>query len=119
MKSIIRLNIFLIGILWADGGFIPPSGGYEISSADQAAIIRILPDGEELMILARAHPDAAYQGFAWVIPLPSRPLIEEVDVQLFVDIANLTVPVYEGAGCSGSAASHRYRRRWGRRYQRR
>ncbi|GAH98907.1 unnamed protein product, partial [marine sediment metagenome] len=49
MKKLSLLVIF-INLIWADGGIMPPQGDYEIYSSDQVAIIKILPDSEELSI---------------------------------------------------------------------
>jgi hypothetical protein len=100
MKKILLLIIF-ISLIWADGGMMPPQGDYEIYSSDQVAIIKILPDSEELSILVKAHYVNDYNGFAWVIPLPSQPQVSEVDIELFTNLAHLTAPLYAGGGCSG------------------
>jgi len=100
MKKILLLIIF-ISLIWADGGMMPPQGDYEIYSSDQVAIIKILPDSEELSILVKAHYVNDYNGFAWVIPLPSQPQVSEVDVELFTNLAHLTAPLYAEGGCSG------------------
>jgi hypothetical protein len=83
MKQLI-LSISLIGILWADGGFIPPPGNVEIYSADQVALIKILPGAEELSILVKAHWVQNYGGFAWVVPLPALPQVDQVEVHMVI-----------------------------------
>ena len=100
MKKLSLLAIF-IRLIWADGGMIPPQGDYEIYSSDQVAIIKVLPDSEELSILVKAYWVNDYNGFAWVIPLPSQPQVSEVDVELFTNLAHLTAPLYTEGGCSG------------------
>lgn len=104
MKQLI-LSISLIGILWADGGFIPPPGNVEIYSADQVALIKILPGAEELSILVKSqwvnYGGFDYAGFAWVIPVPALPEIEQLDTELFTDLAYLSAPIRPSGGCAG------------------
>lgn len=104
MKYVL-LSLILINFVWADGGVIPPSpgpqGDYEIYSSDQVAIIKILPDSEELSILVKTSWLDDYNGFAWIVPLPSLPEVSEVDVELFTDCAYLTAPIWPTGGCEG------------------
>lgn len=100
MKKLSLLAIFM-RLIWADGGMIPPQGDYEIYSSDQVAIIKVLPDSEELSILVKAYWVNDYNGFAWIIPLPYQPQVSEVDVELFTNLAHLTAPLYAEGGCSG------------------
>jgi hypothetical protein len=100
MKRLILLIIF-IGLLWADGGFIPPPGNVEIYGADQIAVIKILPGVEELSILVKAQWVQNYEGFAWIIPLPNLPEIDEIDTELFTDLAYVSAPIRPSGGCTG------------------
>jgi hypothetical protein len=101
------LPIIICGLCWADGGMWPPQGDYEIFSSDQVAIIKKTSTGEELSILVKAQWSYgdAFNGFAWIVPLPSPPQIEEVNTELFTDLAYLSTPLYTGGGCSGPFAS--------------
>jgi hypothetical protein len=97
---LILLSI-LIGLIWADGGFIPPPGNVEIYSSDQVAVIKIIPNGEELSILVKAQWVQNYEGFAWIIPTPGLPEIDEIDTELFTDLAYLSAPIRPTGGCAG------------------
>ena len=104
MKYLLPL-IILINLAWTDGGVLPPSSGptgdYEIYSSDQVAIIKILPDSEELSILVKTQWFDNYNGFAWIVPLPALPEVSEVDIDLFTDCAYLTAPRRPSGGCEG------------------
>lgn len=104
MKYLLPLLI-LINLVWTDGGVLPPSSGptgdYEIYSSDQVAIIKILPDSEELSILVKTHWFDNYNGFAWIVPLPALPTVSEVNIDLFTDCAYLTAPRRPSGGCEG------------------
>lgn len=104
MKRLLLLAVFF-NLFWADGGIMPPQGDYEIYGSHQVAVIKVLPGAEELSILVKAHWVNEYNGFAWVIPLPSEPQISEVDVDLFTDLAHLSAPLYAGGGCGGPFSS--------------
>jgi len=98
------LSSFFISLVWADGGMFPP-WDYEIYSADQVAIIKILPDTEELSILVKAYWFDDYYGFAWIVPLPSLPEVNEVNVELFTELSDLASPYRYTGGCYGSYSS--------------
>ncbi len=100
MKKLIILSIFVC-LARTDGGFIPPPGNVEIYSADQVAVIKITPSGEELSILVKAQWVQDYAGFAWIIPMPSLPQIDEIDTELFTDLAYLSAPIRPTGGCAG------------------
>jgi hypothetical protein len=100
VKKLILLST-IIGLIWADGGFIPPPGNVEIYSADQVAVIKIIPNGEELSILVKAQWVQNYEGFAWIIPMPDLPEIHEIDTELFTDLAYLSAPIRPTGGCAG------------------
>ena len=93
--TVIALSV----LIWADGGMIPPTGDYEIYSQDQVAILKLLPDTQELSILAKAYWNNEYYGFAWVIPLPDMPTINTVEVEIFNDLADMTSPYRYQGGC--------------------
>ena len=100
MKTLILLTT-IIGLIRADGGFIPPPGNVELYSADQVAVIKIIPNGEELSILVKAQWVQTYEGFAWIIPMPDLPEIHEIDTELFTDLAYLSAPIRPTGGCAG------------------
>ncbi len=97
----IWLLLLVACFLWADGGMIPPID-HEIYGADQVAVIKILPDSEELSILAKFDYTYEYNGFAWVVPLPSLPSIYEISESLFINLSNLSASYQRYGGCHGS-----------------
>jgi len=102
------LIVSMVGLLRADGSIWPPQGDYEIYSSSQVAVMKKIPGGEELSILVKAVWSFDYNGFAWIVPVPSEPQIEEVDEQLFTDLAYMSAPVYAGGGCSPFARGDYY-----------
>jgi hypothetical protein len=94
------LILTIVALLRADGSLWPPQGDYEIYSSSQVAVLKKIPDGEELSILVKAVWSHDYNGFAWIVPIPSEPQIAETDEQLFTDLAYMSAPVYAGGGCS-------------------
>ncbi|MEO0095695.1 MAG: DUF2330 domain-containing protein [candidate division WOR-3 bacterium] len=97
-------QIFLIMIisttLWADGGIIPPMYN-EIYGQDQVAIIKVLPDSEELSILVKVAWATDYNGFAWVVPFPSLPSVSEINDSLFINLSALSSIQKNYGGCGG------------------
>ncbi|OGC42488.1 hypothetical protein A2Y85_04805 [candidate division WOR-3 bacterium RBG_13_43_14] len=98
MKLIFAITTLVV-IAWADGGMVPPTGDYEIYSLDQVAIIKLRPDTQELSILAKAYWNNEYYGFAWIIPLPNLPSVNSVEVDIFLDLADMTSPYRYQGGC--------------------
>jgi hypothetical protein len=90
--------IIIITLIWADGSMIPPPY-HEIYSADQVALIKILPDSEELSILVKFSYKVDYDGFAWVIPFPSLPSIGEIDDSIFLNLSMLSATYKTYGGC--------------------
>ena len=94
------IGILTVGIIFAsavatvnaDGGlFIPPRPGYEdISQPSQKAII-IYDDGRENLIIQVRYEKGA-ENFAWVVPVPDYPEVNESDAKLFEELYYLTVP---------------------------
>ncbi|MGB9721273.1 MAG: DUF2330 domain-containing protein [bacterium] len=97
-------RLFLIIIvsttLWADGGIIPPIY-HEIYGEDQVAVIKVLPDSEELSILVKFNWDTDYNGFAWVVPFLTQPSVSEVDDSLFINLSALSSTQQNYGGCGG------------------
>lgn len=94
------LFIAALSLLWSDGSLWPPVGDYEIYSSSQVAVLKKIPDGQELSILVKAVWSHDYNGFAWIVPIPSEPQVEEVDEQIFTELVHMSAPVYTGGGCS-------------------
>lgn len=78
-------------MVFADGAIIP-SSDYEIYSSDQIAVVKHFEGVEELNLLVKTY--YLYQSAAWIIPLPAAPAISEVDTDLFLDLAEISKPVY-------------------------
>jgi Uncharacterized protein conserved in bacteria (DUF2330) len=101
-KTILFLFITFI-MVFADGAIIPSSSS-EIYSSDQIALIKYFEGVEELSLLVKTY--YIYQSAAWIIPLPASPAISEVNTDLFLDLAEMSKPVYLNQpgydyGCSG------------------
>jgi len=94
------LPTIIVSLIWADGGIIPPQN-HEIYGEDQVALIKILPDSEELSILVKLGYTVYYNGAAWVVPLPSLPEVSEVDESLFVNLSTLSASYRNYGGCGG------------------
>ncbi len=99
MKKILG-GLIITAILWADGGIIPPMYN-EIYGEDQVALIRVLPDSEELSILVKFNWVTDYNGFAWVVPFPSQPSSSEINDSLFMNLSALTSTQQTYGGCGG------------------
>ncbi len=87
----------------ADGCMLAP-WQYEIYETGQIAYLDYDSDTEveQLHILPRFHGDS--QNFAWIIPVPGLPELDESDMQIFYQLSYLTAPEYrnrdEGWGCT-------------------
>ena len=80
-------------LVQADGGMFS-SAPYEIYEPAQTAFIRYDGDQqqEDLHILPSFYGDAA--DFAWIVPVPAVPTIDESDTDLFYNLRSLTSPLY-------------------------
>ncbi len=92
------LPTIIVSLIWADGGVVPPIY-HEIYGADQVAVIKVLPDSEELSILVKFGYTVDYYGFAWVVPFPSLPSISEIDDSLFINLSRLSSTYQTYGGC--------------------
>lgn len=97
MKCFLSLT-FIGSMLWADGGIIPPQY-HKIYGEDQVAVIKILPDSEELSILVKFSATDDYQGFAWIVPLPALPEIGGMSESLFINLSALSGNRQRYGGC--------------------
>lgn len=73
----------LAGPVLADGGFIPPltgrpAGEGVVSSAAQKAVI--IRDGKHEILLLQTTYSGPAAGFAWIVPVPSRPVPKDIFV---------------------------------------
>ncbi|MBU0742518.1 DUF2330 domain-containing protein [bacterium] len=86
----------------ADGCMIAP-WEYEIYETEQVAYLAYDADAgiEDLHILPKFYGDT--QNFAWIVPVPGLPELEESDVDIFRQLAMLSAPEQryrdEGWGC--------------------
>lgn len=93
MRQAISLFLLLLlpAIALADGMFIPPVAlPAKITVSDQRALICISNGTERLVIETRFT--ASGTNFAWVVPLPGKPVIEEVTTGLFPTLQYLFRP---------------------------
>jgi len=87
----------------ADGMMIAP-WQYDIYETDQVAFLDFDANSgvERLHILPEFQSNT--QDFAWIVPVPSLPELDESEAGIFRDLAALTAPEYryrdEGWGCS-------------------
>jgi hypothetical protein len=96
MKKIIPFLLIVFLKVFADGAIIPPANyNQEIYSSDQIAVIKHFEGVEELTVLVKTSYYYSYQSFAWVIPLPSSPQVSEVNSDLFLNLADVSKPVYK------------------------
>lgn len=85
-----------LGTLFADGGIFPPPGIY-LDEPYQYAIIEYAGSEEILHLLINVSSDAS--SFGWIVPLPSKPTIEEDTIAVFEEIEEMCRPQYGGFGC--------------------
>ncbi len=93
MRQIISLFLLLLmpSAALADGRFIPPVAfPANITIPDQRALICLSNGTERLVIETRFT--ASGTNFAWVVPLPGRPVIEEATTGLFPTLQYLFRP---------------------------
>ena len=72
---------------YADGGFFGPEGS-DISEPEQKAVIFFHEGTEELVLSVRY--EGAAEEFAWLVPTPEPPVIEESSIALFQLMSMLT-----------------------------
>jgi len=93
MKKTIFFLLIVCFKIFGDGVMIPPTNyNYEIYGSGQIALVKHYGSIEELSILAKLN--YGNQGFAWVVPLPSTPEIDEVSTDFFSELAEISKPVY-------------------------
>ena len=80
------------GLALADGGMVVPPG-QEIIEYGQVAVIKHFGGVEELSIATQFH---ATSGFAWILPLPSRPEVDSFDSGLLYALQEHCRPLYRG-----------------------
>ena len=92
---------------WADGGFFPPmpvaNEAIDIRGPEQKAFIKYAAGTEDLIIQVSYEGDA--DQFAWVMPLPAKPVYEKVGGALFHELSKLTAPPPPAAKGRGMGAN--------------
>ncbi len=83
--------LFMTASCWADGIVIPPTAlPVTVRIPDQRALIQFASGVERLVVETRFT--GAGTNFAWVVPLPSPPVIEEASTGLFPTLQCLFQP---------------------------
>jgi hypothetical protein len=91
LTALLLLLVFLPVAALADGGFFPPSAfPAKITIPDQQALICFSNGVERLVIETRFTGPGT--NFAWVVPLPSQPVVEEATIGLFPTLQYLFQP---------------------------
>lgn len=95
----------------ADGAMVAPPDG-SVAEYGQVAVIKHFGGVEELTVAAEFQ---ASSGFAWIIPLPSRPEVDSARTGLFRALWEHCYPVRRGGGlwCSSFAPLGRYEDEFG------
>jgi Uncharacterized protein conserved in bacteria (DUF2330) len=89
---VIFVTSFLFAVpAYADGGLFGKDGR-DISEPEQKAVIFFHEGTEELVLSVRF--DGASEDFAWLVPTPEPPLIEESSISLF-EILSVVTPAIE------------------------
>jgi hypothetical protein len=97
LLSSVFIIFFLIStVVKADGGFFPPVYYKEdLFEPTQKAII-FHNNGEERIILQVGY-SGSMKDFAWIVPVPSYPVVNKSDPLLFEELHYLTEPIYRTA----------------------
>lgn len=98
MKQKIVVAVLIVGfiamsatsIVSADGGFFVPAEYEEMYQPSQRAVI-FYDDGIEDLILQTKYEKGAAD-FAWVVPVPDYPEVDEADAEIFEELYYLTLP---------------------------
>ncbi|MHB8519682.1 MAG: DUF2330 domain-containing protein [Limisphaerales bacterium] len=90
-RSLTSLLLFLLpAAALADGKFFPTAIAAHVTIPDQRALIHFTNGTERLVIETRFSGSGT--NFAWVVPLPSHPIIEEASPGLFPTLQYLFRP---------------------------
>lgn len=81
----------------ADGMYIPQPSALSLEMTAQRGVLLVGPDGLEI-ILQSGYLGAA-EDFGWIVPLPSRPVVEEGSAELLDEIDRLTAPQFFNSRC--------------------
>jgi hypothetical protein len=103
IAAVCAATLFAAASALADGCMIAP-WQHEIYETGQIAYLDYDSDTstERLHILPRFHGDT--QNFAWIVPVPGLPELDESDILVFNQLSYLTAPEYihreDGWGCT-------------------
>ncbi|MEI6308437.1 MAG: DUF2330 domain-containing protein [bacterium] len=82
--------IFLLPLaVWGDGAFFP--SGHPVTETDQLALLAY--DGGQETMLLQVSFQSWDSDLAWIVPLPSPPLVEEGPDGVFASLGELTQPL--------------------------
>jgi hypothetical protein len=99
----------LVATAFADGGMVVPPD-VAIEEFGQVAIIRHQDGIEQLSVASSFRSEAT--DFAWILPLPSEPVVDSFNLAFLSELQNHCRPFYRsgsGFGCAGeSPATLRY-----------
>ncbi len=97
MKKIIELVLFILVFVFlgsnlalADGAIVPPRGDYNVTEAEQKAIIFYDQGKEDLILSITFKSDAT--DFGWLIPVPQKPTVDKSSDKAFEKLGELTRP---------------------------
>lgn len=88
---------------FADGGMVAPPD-VAIEEFGQVAIIRHQDGMEQLAVASSFRSEAT--DFAWILPLPSEPVVDSFNLTFLSELQNYCRPFYRsgsGFGCAGDA----------------
>jgi len=71
-------------------GIIAPPYDYPVYETAQKGFI-IYDDGVEILVLTAVFEGSA-QDFGWIVPVPNKPEVENARVDIFEDLADMTMP---------------------------
>lgn len=92
--SILSLLIILSTFAIADGGFFPPMVYYDEDIHEPTQKAAIVFDGNLEQLIIQVTYEGELTNFAWVIPVPNYPDINESNSRLFEELHFLTQPNY-------------------------
>ncbi len=96
---ILLLALLILPTALADGCYIPPTN-YEgdILEPEQKAII--FWDGTVEKLILQVSFEGEMDEFAWIVPVPSYPTLDQSTARLFIELYSITAPLYRRSGMS-------------------
>ena len=90
LLTILLLALLSISTAFADGCYIPKLATGNIAEPDQSAVVAY-QNGKEQLILQVGYKGDVSE-FAWLVPTPSKPEVEEAADFIFETLRDLTLP---------------------------